>query len=152
MPNINISDDLIQELLLSLKSKFQDNIRKIEDLKTENEKLKDNMEQLSAAMGVNGKSGDASGKVSYQPQWTIFRKILFLMTEAGRPLSTREIVEAIIEKYEPGLASQRTRLVSNVSGVLSAKTRDGKLEKSENVLGENAYYPVEHSKLKFENS
>jgi len=93
-----------------------------------------------------------------QQLWRIFRikkngllleKILFLLSKYKKPLSTREIVEYIIDEYEPELKEERTKLVSSISGVISTKVKEGKLTRIENVLGENAFYIPENQKTAF---
>ena len=143
--SLNIDNELAKHLLKSLENEVVENGLKINELELANSKLRDTINQIKLAMASKNIKNPSS--IVYQPQWTIFRKILFLLDELKRPLSTREIVDEIIEVYEPNLRSERAKLVSNISGVLSTKCKEGKLIKGENVLGENVYSKSDNTKL-----
>ena len=141
--NLPLNDTLINQLLKTWTNQLEEDLTRLADLQNEIAALQESIQLLQASLktpqpaqaqkipGLNGST--------YHNEWTIFRKVLFFLQEKGQPLSTREIIELIIER-QPHLKDQRQKLVSAVSGVLSAKVKDGKLKRKENYLGENAFY------------
>ncbi|WP_299178718.1 hypothetical protein [uncultured Chryseobacterium sp.] len=77
------------------------------------------------------------GNEVYNSKWPWVKKITFAIQEAGKPLTTKEIVD-ILTGYEPDFINDRKRVVASVSSTLSVKT-GGEFEKSESETGENAY-------------
>ena len=78
-------------------------------------------------------------KVEYNPKWSNLKKSIYIIYQDGKPLTTKEIVDTILEKYEPELKSERAKIVGNISSVLGTAAKEGKLKRALNVLGENIY-------------
>ncbi|MBN8853636.1 MAG: hypothetical protein BGO55_12065 [Sphingobacteriales bacterium 50-39] len=86
----------------------------------------------------------------YSASWPWVKKIAFAVREAGRPITTKEIVN-ILEKFEPNFAIQRKRAISSVSSTLSVKS--GKYSDKKEFIkvptdsGEFAYEPWKEIKM-----
>mgnify|MGYP002075297013 CR=1 FL=1 len=82
---------------------------------------------------------DPSAKYSssgYQDRWPWVKKAAFLIEDEGRPLSTKDMVELILEKYEPKLKDKRKTVVASLSAVMSTKTKEGLFTRVTNQFGE----------------
>ncbi|OFY96300.1 MAG: hypothetical protein A3K10_03010 [Bacteroidetes bacterium RIFCSPLOWO2_12_FULL_31_6] len=78
---------------------------------------------------------------AYNKLWSSLKKAEFVVKEAGRGLSTREISNAIVLR-EPTI--NRTALVSNLSAGLGIKAKEGKVFfRTKTELGENIYSLLE---------
>lgn len=138
---VQIDEHLAKEMLDFIETKIRTKQAEISNLDQEVSNLNIQRQQLELLLRSNHVNGvDSSAYSEYQKKWPIFRKILFILEKQGRPLSTREFVEYITELYEPELAPERAKLVSNISSVLGTKAKDGKLVRGENILGENAFF------------
>jgi hypothetical protein len=67
-------------------------------------------------------NGNPSG---YNPRWNLIKKAKFAIKNAGRPLTSKEIVEFIINNYDKPLNTQRKKFMSSMSGTLSNKSKAG---------------------------
>jgi len=75
----------------------------------------------------------------YNTRWPWARKISFAIERAGRPLTTREIVEHLSE-YEPEFIEGKKRAIASVSSTLSVKTAAGQdFEKIQGEEGDFLY-------------
>ena len=59
--------------------------------------------------------------VPYSDKWPWAKKIRFALERQGKPLTTKEIVETLIE-YEIGLMFDRKKAVASISSMLSTKS------------------------------
>jgi hypothetical protein len=75
----------------------------------------------------------------YSDKWPWVKKIKFAIELKGRALSTKQIVDILIE-YETGLMFERKKAVASISSVLSTKSgADKEFVKIESDSGEFAY-------------
>jgi hypothetical protein len=75
----------------------------------------------------------------YSDKWPWVKKIRFAIVLKGRPLTTKEIVDTLIE-YEIGLMFERKKAVASISSMLSTKSGpDKEFSKVESDSGEFAY-------------
>jgi len=63
--------------------------------------------------------------VPYSDKWPWVRKIRFALERRGKPLTTKEIVDTLIE-YEIALMFDRKKAVASISSMLSTKSGDDK--------------------------
>lgn len=100
----------------------------------------------------NGVYEDLFGAV-YNPKWPWVKKIEYAMNEAGKPVTTKEIVE-IITKYEPEYIAERKKAVASVSATLSQKSGSlydkKEFVRSESETGETAYSVWDQATYDFE--
>lgn len=61
----------------------------------------------------------------YNPKWSLIKKAKFALNLAGRPMTSKEIVDFIIDNYDSALKPDRKRFMSSMSGTLSAKSKEG---------------------------
>ena len=59
----------------------------------------------------------------YNSRWPLIKKAKFAIRQAGKPLTSSQIVEYIIRDCEPALKDDRKRFMSSISGTLSAKSK-----------------------------
>lgn len=86
-----------------------------------------------------GNSQISAPSIPYSEKWPWVRKIRFALENQGRPLTTKEIVDTLIE-YEIGLMFDRKKVVASVSSMLSTKSGDGKeFARVESDSGDFAY-------------
>lgn len=95
-----------------------------------------------------GKSNPASGDsknvdllqpVNYSEKWPWGKKIRFAIERKGQPLTTKEIVDTLIE-FEIALMFDRKKAVASISSLLSTKSGDDKeFKRIESDSGDFAY-------------
>lgn len=83
---------------------------------------------------------------NYQDRWSWVKKAAFLIKESGRALSTRDMVDLIIDKYEPGQKENRKTVVASLSAVMSTKTKEGLFVRQQNEFGEFEFSLSENKK------
>lgn len=141
---IEIKDDHIKDLIdfYSMKQKsLKEQISKLEkDLKdvsaTISQLKQRNIDPLTSAVAL------LTDLEIFSPKWPWVKKIAFAIKEAGKPVTTKEIVE-ILSVYDPKNEEETKSAIKSVSSTLSVKS--GKyLEKREFVksmtdTGEFAY-------------
>lgn len=72
----------------------------------------------------------------YDPNWTWMQKSVYILNKAGKPLTSKEIIDAI-DELEPGISI--AKLVNSVPATLSVAAGQGKLIRSKLQNGEYAY-------------
>ena len=72
----------------------------------------------------------------YKSNWTWFAKAEFILKASGKPMSTSEIVEQMIN-YEPLL--DRRKALSSMSATLAVKTTSGKIKRIINNGADQTY-------------
>ena len=76
----------------------------------------------------------------YSNKWPWVKKIHFVLGQVDRPMTTKEIVEALTE-FEPTFMFERKKVVASISSILSSKSGDDKeFVKVESESGDFAYY------------
>lgn len=113
-------DDLINFYLLKQKG-IRDQILKLEiELKDVNATIA----QLKQRPVNIKEPFDASFRLNaevFSTKWPWLKKITFAIKEAGKPVTTNEIIETL-ELYEPKFKEDRKKVLSSVSSTLSVKS------------------------------
>ena len=120
---IEIKDDQIEDLVefYSIKQRsLKDQISKLE------KNLRDVSATISqlkhlATMPRTSKANFLEETDIFSPKWPWIKKIAFAIKEAGKPISTREIVE-ILSVYEQRTEEEKKTAISSVSSTLSVKS------------------------------
>ncbi|MFL5787110.1 MAG: hypothetical protein ACJ748_03585 [Flavisolibacter sp.] len=76
----------------------------------------------------NGETADSTvaiPSVPYSDKWPWVKKIRFAIEQQGRALTTKEIVDTLIE-HEIGLMFDRKKAVASISSMLSTKSGENK--------------------------
>lgn len=142
---IEIKDDHISDLLSFYVSKQKNIHEQISKLENELRDVNATLAQLrQRPLNISDPftSDLLPEQQVYSAKWTWLRKISYAIKEAGKPVTTKQIVE-ILEAYEPKLVEERKTAISSVSSTLSVKA--GKFSdkkcfvKSINESGEYAY-------------
>jgi hypothetical protein len=122
--HIEIKDDQINDLInfyLTKQKGIRDQILKLEiDLKDVNAtiaQLKQRPVKIKDSFDVSLRP-DAE---VFSPKWPWLKKIAYAIKEAGKPVTTKEIIETL-ELYEPKTEEERKRVLSSVSSTLSVKS------------------------------
>jgi hypothetical protein len=75
----------------------------------------------------------------YSDNWSWPKKVRFAMELMNKPMTTRDIAEALTD-FEPSLLIDRKRAIASISSILSTKSGNGKdFLKVENGSGDFAY-------------
>jgi len=121
---IEIKDDHVTDLINFYSSKQRDLREKIA-------KLENELRDVNATIAQLRRRPDHikdSYSAEFQPETEVFsskwpwqKKIAYAIKEAGKPITTKEIVE-ILEFYEPKLVEERKSAISSVSSTLSVKS------------------------------
>ncbi len=88
------------------------------------------------------KSYISNGVDGYNKEWTWIQKTRFVINKNRRPMSTTEIANEIVHKYEPERRDDRKQVVSAISSIISTNQNpeDGQFVKAESERqGENKY-------------
>lgn len=80
------------------------------------------------------------GNAGYNVNWSFSKKIKFIIQTAGHPITTREIVDTLVQKYEPQEQNNRKKVVATVSSILSTGAKNGSFIKTTDDSGQNLYY------------
>jgi hypothetical protein len=64
---------------------------------------------------------------------------MYVIYVSKRPLSTSEIVDDLLENYQPEDIAKRPNWIGSISSVLGTSAKKGKLLKGKNVLGDFIY-------------
>jgi tRNA(Phe) wybutosine-synthesizing methylase Tyw3 len=122
MPLIEITDDDAKDLIDFYVEK-QRNIKNqmsvlgasLKELNTKILELKQSLQAKNPSV-INNKDG-----VEYSSKWHWVKKIEFAIRQAGKPLTTKEIVD-ILTEYQPDYISERRSAIASVSAILSTKS------------------------------
>lgn len=77
---------------------------------------------------------------NYHPKWSFIKKAKFALKEAGRALTVKEIVDFLLDNYEPNLKNERKKFMSSMSGTLSHQSKEGGIfKRRQNELEEYEY-------------
>jgi len=121
---IEIKDDDVNDLIAfySTKQKYiREQIIKLEkDLKDVSATIAQ-LKQRPSNSPSSFTAGLISDKEVFSAKWPWLRKITYAINEAGKPITTKEIVE-ILELYEPKSEDERKSAISSVSSTLSVKS------------------------------
>jgi hypothetical protein len=125
--DINIK--LTKEHIPHIKEYYQ---TRLTALQTELAEINEIIKQLSSQeslANVNGQSlllpQQSQSVGGYNPKWSLIKKAKFAITTAGRALTSKEIVDFIIDNYDTDLKEDRKRFMSSMSGTLSGKSKEG---------------------------
>lgn len=123
-----VAEKSIREFVRRRIEEIDEELERINSLKDEKRSLQATIEQLDA---------DESNVVvdpNYQPNWTWLQKAKYIIHEAKSPITTREVVDAILSR-EPGM--ERKKAISGISSVLSLSKEfaTGKNERNEKTFG-----------------
>jgi hypothetical protein len=101
--------------LKTLRGEILDRERESKEINTIIQKLKKREPLLAVSNGIH------VDKSTYSEKWPWVKKIQFALEHQERPLTTKEIVEALTE-HEPSFLFDRKRAVASVSSILSTKS------------------------------
>jgi hypothetical protein len=128
-------DFYIQRLRV-LRDEIAERERESKDINAQILRLKKGKSQGQPDSAVKGV---ALKPVHYSDKWPWVKKIQFAIEQRGTPLTTKEIVDTLIE-YEIGLMFDRKKAVASVSSMLSTKSGEGKeFMRVESESGDFAY-------------
>jgi hypothetical protein len=120
---IEIKDDHVKDLLEFYSSKqraLKDQISKLErDLRDINSTISQ-LKHLTAMPGSPSIDLFDDAEI-FSPKWPWIKKIAFAIKEAGKPISTKEIVE-VLNVYEQRNEEDKKSAISSVSSTLSIKS------------------------------
>lgn len=101
------------------------------------------LQTVLGSMKYNGGANEKGNEITlvFNASWDVPRKAAWVLSQFGKPLTTTEIVDAIMKK-DPNM--DRRKLMSNVSGTLGGKAKDNKtFFKQTNAKGELEYGLIE---------
>jgi hypothetical protein len=153
---LTINEATASYLLSTTNKRVEEIERQINTLKTEKDHLTNIISQLTSikknVSAVNSISFQTPAETSvdgYTPKWTWTKKIDFVLQKKGRPLTTTEIVDTLLNEYEPNSNLDRSRVVASISATLSMKSKDDEnrlYSKSKNEGNEYVYSIYEKEK------
>jgi hypothetical protein len=93
----------------------------------------------SVSMSPSENEEQSAQMISYSDKWPWVRKIKFALEIQGRPLTTKEILDTLID-YEIALMFDRKKAVASISSILSTKSgEDKEFIRVEGETGDFAY-------------
>jgi hypothetical protein len=144
----NISIHLPKEHIPQLREYYQNRLTSLQKELNEVSALLEQLEsQVHTTTQVNGQGVLISPPVQispggYHPKWSLIKKAKFALKEAGRPLTSKEIVDLIIDNHDPAMRNERKRFMSSMSGTLSAHSKPGGIFKRQQNELEDFEYEV----------
>lgn len=105
--------------LKSLRDEIIDREKEMKDINTMIQKLK--RRNISVEQPVE----NTIAKIEYSDKWPWVKKISFAMEIQNKPLTTKQIVETLME-FEPSFLFDRKRAVASISSILSSKSGTGR--------------------------
>jgi len=143
----------IEDLIAFYEVKLKDIKQKKKDLDAEESEIKSTILQLKSkryatvAVNVNELPALEPNKSVYYNKWSWVKRIEFAIRDAGKPITTNEIVE-ILMKHDTQL--DKRKAVTSVSSILSIKSSvtdetDKPFIKIEEEKGRSKYY-IKHGK------
>jgi hypothetical protein len=61
---------------------------------------------------------------TYNPKWANQKKAQFIIRTKGRALTSREIVDIIVDEYDPNIEGGKSKFLASMSSVLSGNCKD----------------------------
>jgi hypothetical protein len=81
----------------------------------------------------------------YNPNWTWMQKSVYILKKAGRPLTSKEIIDYLINNCEPGIPP--AKLINSIPATLSVASKEGKLLRIKKDNGEYVYDIIKGSMI-----
>ena len=141
----NISIEIPKEHIPHMKEYYRSRLAQLQKELTEiNHLLKQIEKEQSQQLSLIPDSREAPSSLNgYNPKWPIVKKAKFAIELLGRPASSSEIVDFLIENYEQDKKGERKQFMASISGTLSLKSKEGgPFKRSPNDVGEFEYTPT----------
>ncbi len=138
---IEIKDEHLKEMIEFYVSKQRDIRMQINNLEKQAKEVSAIIQQLNQSIRETGHIRPLPESAVYSDKWPWVKKIKFAIGQGREPVTTREIVDLLIQ-YEPALEYNRKKAVASVSSTLSVKTGE-EFGRVLSESGDNAYYILE---------
>ena len=87
---------------------------------------------------VNSIAEHIKPQKEFDPNWSWLEKSKFILEKIGRPMTAIEIVDVLIDGYQPGLT--RKLVMNSVPATLSVAARENKIGRETNKYNEYVYW------------
>jgi hypothetical protein len=129
--------DFYIQRLKALRDEITEKEREFKEINSQILKLK--RSKASTPISANSYRVTSTSAANYSDKWPWVKKIQFAIEQQGKALTTKEIVDTLLE-YEIGLMFDRRKAVASISSVLSVKSgADKEFLREESDSGEFAY-------------
>jgi len=120
-------------------------LTRLKQLETESLEIKNLISHLDAPtqLSIIDLPFENAGNITgYSSKWTMLKKAKFVLSKASKAMTSKEIVDFIIDNYEPEAINFRKKFMSSMSGTLSAKSKEGLFSREQNEADDFEYLNV----------